>query len=272
MENEIAAAEIKFSVGFLEALGISSGENFAEPQALEEVLRALDPLAQKSVMFTFGLCNSKLIPLLDLEEEAKRTGETIWDAKERGMSQIRKNLGLPEIQDDRKKRRGRTSLREKETDRLISIQSDPRHSLADLAEGLTRLFSEMERLWRIFSGSGKKIPEQAAAPPEEKEEAPICAPLPELEIAYSGRSDAARLLRSPAFREDLGISISFERLGELLKDPGLEKYWKEVLIATYCTKGCDRLSPYRIVKQRGGSPKTIQKWIGQAIDFIRQNA
>jgi hypothetical protein len=297
MENHIPSFELRFVEGFLEALGISSGENFVEPSVLEKTLRSLDPLLQKSVMFTFGLCDPSLIPLLDLEKEATENRATIWDLKERGMSQIRKILNLPGIPRKGKEWRGRKTLRESATalrtearvDSQVETKQAPAHSPHLLAESLYQLFFEMNRLAGIlFSEGGHIVVQSAPAVPLEKkeevervepekeepnkrEEAAAADP-PEREIIYPGRSDAARLLRSAAFREDLGINVSFERLGETLKYPDLEKYIKEVLIMTYCTKGYDRYSSYKIAKSRGGSPKTIQKWIGQALDFIRKNA
>jgi hypothetical protein len=290
MENLIPSAEIKFVEGFLEALGISPDGNSMDLSALEKSFQALDPLLQKSVIFTFGLCDPKLIPLLDLEKEATENRATIWDLKERGMAQLRENLSLPEIQRKGKGHLGRKTRRElftatrieTQVDSQIETQQAPQPSPYFLAESLYQLFFEMNRLAGILLSEGGHILRSTpAAPLEKKEEAekekieegaPAIANPPDQATAFFGRSDAARLLRSRAFREDLGVNVSFGRLQEILKDPSLEKYLKEVLIITYCTKGYDRFSSYKIAKSRGGSPKTIQKWIGQAIEFIRQNA
>jgi hypothetical protein len=292
MENLMPSAVIRFEEGFLEALGISPDGNFTDPSTLEKALRSLDPLLQKSVMLTFGLCDPNLIPLLDLEKEATENRATIWDLKEQGMAQLRASLSLPEIPRKEKERRGRKTLRESvaalrtetRVDSRVETQQAPDHSSHLLAESLYQLFFEMNRLAGILFSEGEKIVVQSApvAPLEEKKEAekvearkeevPAIANLPGQAVVYSGRSDAARLLRNAVFREDLEIDIPFEKLQEALKNPDLEKYIKEVLITTYCTKGHDRLSSYKIAKSRGGSPKTIQKWVGQALDFIRQNA
>jgi hypothetical protein len=273
MENLMPSVEIKFVDGFLEALGIYSGGSSIDLSSLKKALQSLDPLIQKSVLFTFGLCDQRLIPLLELEKEATENRMTIWDLKERGMAQIRKILSLPEITKKRKERRVKKLQMESGAAPRVAPQEELGHSSDLLAESLYQLLFQMKRLAEILIPKEAKLVERSPVPsPEKMEIAPVSESPPEQEMPLSGRSDAARLLRSPAFREDLGAKISFERLGEILKDPDFEKYIKEVLITTYCTKGYDRFSPYKIAKLRGGSPKTIQKWIEQAIDFIRQNA